>query len=461
MTNNLRKIKQDLCSFAKRAKDFKYTDSALISFLITGMVFTTKSLVAASADTSIENQKQTITTSIKSLHQQVNATRRENNKLLKDTNLELIKLMEQGDHVVKSPWSSWQFGMNYFYGDWHGHYKGRGDKVDDVIYQRDNTMAKYKYNSSSLHQLYGSTTELGGVTEPNAAIPVSASLTPLVPKVKEANLSLGVDISDLPSFEPRTVSAPSAPHIEPLGEINAPSFSLDARSIGNWKEVYYDSASNPLDSGDSGHGIIEAVAITKGNFIASRESDSGWFGVWRYRYTGYEVRNAFNTAYNMQSDNPSSPPALSAGQSTGPLNRSSYVTSAPKTGFLRMVSDSGGSTMLNMGNFMYTRKPGGEDFVKELVHLDIHDAQTFDTEAAKLENVVSKNSPEYTAFQDVKAIASATTGSNNSQTFINGGKVIIEGGLSAFSNSYDHIDGAKDNYVSSVINSIGICKSKY
>ena len=30
MTNNLRKISQDLRTFAKRTKDFKYTDSALI-----------------------------------------------------------------------------------------------------------------------------------------------------------------------------------------------------------------------------------------------------------------------------------------------------------------------------------------------------------------------------------------------------------------------------------------------
>lgn len=40
MTNNLRKAKKDLCSFAKKCKDFKYTDSALIIFLITGAIRT-------------------------------------------------------------------------------------------------------------------------------------------------------------------------------------------------------------------------------------------------------------------------------------------------------------------------------------------------------------------------------------------------------------------------------------
>ena len=39
MKNNLRKISQELCAFAKRTKDFKYTNSALIAFLMTGMLF--------------------------------------------------------------------------------------------------------------------------------------------------------------------------------------------------------------------------------------------------------------------------------------------------------------------------------------------------------------------------------------------------------------------------------------
>ena len=40
MTNNLKDLKKELKSFAKRVKDFKYTDSALISFLLTGAVGT-------------------------------------------------------------------------------------------------------------------------------------------------------------------------------------------------------------------------------------------------------------------------------------------------------------------------------------------------------------------------------------------------------------------------------------
>ena len=38
MTNNLRNLQKDLRAFAKKAKDFKYTDSALVTFLMTGVV---------------------------------------------------------------------------------------------------------------------------------------------------------------------------------------------------------------------------------------------------------------------------------------------------------------------------------------------------------------------------------------------------------------------------------------
>lgn len=50
--------------------------------------------------------------------------------------------MEQGDQVIKSPWSSWQFGMNYFYENWGSTYKGNGDKAErysfNGIYTRGN-----------------------------------------------------------------------------------------------------------------------------------------------------------------------------------------------------------------------------------------------------------------------------------------------------------------------------------
>ena len=156
MTNNLRKAKKDLCAFAKKCKDFKYTDSALITFLITGAVNISNNLFSAETNKNIDNQKQAIHTSIKDIHQEVQKTREENNKLLKKTNLELIQLMEQGDHVVKSPWSSWQYGINGFYNNWGGTYKGRGDKSEKYPYEGkfERSQNRFERNISPLSSNY-------------------------------------------------------------------------------------------------------------------------------------------------------------------------------------------------------------------------------------------------------------------------------------------------------------------
>ena len=106
MTNNLTVLKKDLKSFAKRVKDFKYTESALITFLLTGLIeLTGVSFNLFSAENEIQEQTKAINTSITNLKSDFRFARHENDKLLRKTNLELVKLMEQGDHVVKSPWS--------------------------------------------------------------------------------------------------------------------------------------------------------------------------------------------------------------------------------------------------------------------------------------------------------------------------------------------------------------------
>ena len=153
--NNFRRIKQSLRTFAKRCKDLHYTDDLLITFLITGTLFTTVNAFSAVESTSIESQRQVISTSIRGIQQELKKTKAENNKLLKNTNLELIQLMEQGDHVTKSPWSSWQYGMNYFYNDWRGTFRGRGDKKQkypyEGIFERSDDIFLRSISSDSVH----------------------------------------------------------------------------------------------------------------------------------------------------------------------------------------------------------------------------------------------------------------------------------------------------------------------
>ena len=80
MTNNLRGIRKGLCAFAKKCKGFKYTDSALITFLITGAVSVSSNLFSAEKDGNIENQKQILSTDIKDFNVLIKEARKENNK---------------------------------------------------------------------------------------------------------------------------------------------------------------------------------------------------------------------------------------------------------------------------------------------------------------------------------------------------------------------------------------------
>ena len=147
MNNNLRKIEKELRAFAKRCKDIKYTQELLLTFLMSGSL----SFAVSSSD-NIERTRKDIKTSITDMKKLFKDAKRENNKLMKQSNLELIQLMEQGDHVVKSPWSSWQYGENYYYNEWNGIYKGKGDKKEkypyEGIFERSNGNERYISTSS-------------------------------------------------------------------------------------------------------------------------------------------------------------------------------------------------------------------------------------------------------------------------------------------------------------------------
>ena len=463
MTNNLRVLKKELKSFAKKVKDFKYTDSALITFLLTGTVELGVTLNAHAAQDEIETQKKVINTSISDMHQQFKRVKSENDKLMKDYNLELIQLMEQGDHVVKSPWSSWQYGINGIYNDWQGKYKGRGDKTPDMKYERDKTLAKYKYNTNPNKAYgYGNTTELGLKQEPNAVIPVSASLQPLIPRIKTANVSMAVDISDLPSFTPRTVTPPSAPVVSTSVTFTPPTFGLVGESFGNGNDDYFEKTV-------PGDGLIEGVSLIGGNFATELTSlgntnFAGFLGNkwrhaenWTYGYKDYDPYNVSDAVSNTNYSGVSSL-AANGGRLSTPISRM-LATASGKTGFLKMASyNRKSSTMINNADIMYTRKGASltgysttknyEGVVKELVHLDTHGAQPItgtNSEDTRVSNIINKlpsdkQAKVTSAWSDFKNIASAK-GMERSQTFINRGTTVVEGSNVTFSNSYDHTDG--------------------
>ena len=229
MDNNLKKIEKDLRAFAKRCKDIKYTQILLFVFLLTGLLS-----LAAPAD-SVETARRDLNTSITDMKKLFKEAKQENNKLMKGSNLELVQLMEQGDHVVKSPWSSWQYGMNYFYSDWRGTYKGRGDKKEKYPYEgvleRDSNLfnryvptnsANYNLLSATSNAKSAATNSRNGlkgyglasnkpVPEPPVEIQVSAGIRPK--SINKIPLNIAAKTANTPTLPEAVKFAPIDPTI--------------------------------------------------------------------------------------------------------------------------------------------------------------------------------------------------------------------------------------------------------
>ena len=139
--NNLYKIENTLRSIAKRCKTVKYSLGLAILFLMLGGSAFSEEINNESTQNTIltreeiASSKENLKNSVGNLQSKVDSARAENQKTLKGLRLELIQLMEQGDQVVKSPWASWQFGLNYMYSKWNGAYKGKGDKAEKYPFE--------------------------------------------------------------------------------------------------------------------------------------------------------------------------------------------------------------------------------------------------------------------------------------------------------------------------------------
>ena len=143
MENNLHRIEKDLRSIAKRYKSVKYSIGLAILFLMLGV-----SAFSEEVNTKVQvaqiATREELKTSVGDVQTKLNVLRNENKKEIENSKLELIQLMEQGDQVVKSPWASWQFGVNYFHEKQNGEYKGRGDKPKKYVYNAEYQRGDWK-----------------------------------------------------------------------------------------------------------------------------------------------------------------------------------------------------------------------------------------------------------------------------------------------------------------------------
>ena len=218
MNNNLKRIEKELRSFAKKCKDVKYNVALLFSFLLTGSISLT-----ANKEDSIETAKKGLQTSITDMKKLFREAKAENNKLMKTSSLELIQLMEQGNQVVKSPWASWQFGANYFYEDWGGAYKGRGDKkekypFEGVFTRSTDPFERYTSPISSNYSLLPTSTDpYSATTSSRKGLRSTYGLAGTTKK-QEPLAEMNVDAS----IRPKEVYR--APIIAPTVNITAPRF---------------------------------------------------------------------------------------------------------------------------------------------------------------------------------------------------------------------------------------------
>ena len=468
--NNLYKVENTLRSIAKRYKSVKYSLGLAILFLMMGVSAFSEEVVAQEAvaqqevmtTEQIASSKDNLKDSIGGLKSKIDTARAENEKSLAGLRLELIQLMEQGNQVVKSPWASWQFGANYMYSKWNGAYKGRGDKAEKYPYEgileRDtNEFNRYispesKFYSSlptSTDGRSAATNSRNGLSgyglasnkvqkEPIISLELSAGITPRTVNKKSPDTSPAAPTVILPAFSPKLITPPVAPSQPVAPTLTPPTLAVNVRSDGN--------GTGNVIIGNGSNGRIQSVAISDGTFKVVRTGNSSW----TYTYSGYKGSNVFAVG-TASSEVPglSAAPDATWGGATGVSGSGSgnglgfqsvignWSTTTPDAGFL------------SNANVLYSREhENSSDTLGEFVHQDVHGSETITTQRTRFQKAVtlatgtslaSKGAAMLTAYDDAMSFGSYP----NAHTWVNTGKIVIEGGNTSLTNTYTHGSSAK------------------
>ena len=107
--------------------------------------------------------------------------------------------------------------------------------------------------------------------------------------------------------------------------------------------------------------------------------------------------------------------------------------------------------MLNNANFLYTNPIMTSQLLKEFVHQDVHGGIATATIRTGIVDSVGSSSSLVTAYDDMVAYQTTAmqqslvpySGITEQHTFLNGGKVIIEGANTSLGNTYSHMEGSK------------------
>jgi len=359
---------------------------------------------AAPTMEEIKASKKELRNSVGSLQDKIDTARRENSKEINGLRLELIQLMEQGNQVVKSPWSSWQFGANYFYDDWGGSYKGRGDKKEKYPYEGKFQRAdwwtaslsenskNYKNLAKSTDPYSAATTQRGALGETNYGF---IQRTKIQEKPVEMKLQAGVKPRTV-SFTPLSIEAPSANLGASLNvpKVNIPVFSPVAPKIviptlaavpvintpgaggGNGGEVGFWYANGQGE--DSGHAVMSEIDILTGTIEGTFTDDS----TLNFKVSDFKIQKGNNG----QSTTYFGGMPITGAPYTTAFNPPSSVNGSTDQGIIKHVDTAVGRYKAGT-KIVATNDVANPTYGKQILHYDEH----YDGTQYTLDQLVANN----------------------------------------------------------------------
>ena len=324
------KAKVDKASIVKSEKTILLasTDNTstlpMFAKLLTDIEETTETRTQVPTTAEINASKDNLRNSVGNLQNKINSARQENNKEIEGLKLELTQLMEQGDQVVKSPWSSWQFGANYMYNEWSGAYKGRGDKSEKYVFEGIFTRSLNSFErvvsplSEKYDQLKFSTNKYSALTssrkglysgygltgverkqEPLVSIDINAAVKPKT--IQKSPLVLTIPGINAPNVPIPTIN-PSTPINLELPQPNTPSkvVVIAKPNAEPFTGYYFDGTANrsPLQSNISIYSGIDPASLI-GNINNTNPTPAAKLGSYNGRQLeGTLIRNDNNRYTN-------------------------------------------------------------------------------------------------------------------------------------------------------------------
>ena len=223
MSDEIKNSEKKSKSIMRSSKAVKYSRNLM--FVAGAMGVTTGVLLSntVKAEPNKKNKDENLKNTVDETQAMLKNMRNRNKMYIRGANLELIQLMEQGDQVVKSPWSSWQFGMNFFsnanivsegYGDREAMYGGYEGQYIRGNWSEKNLLMEGRFlpgilNQNTGYSLFYSTgktpnygfAKLNNINEPEVEIQIMASVRPKSIEKEEILLTPQID-------EPRQIVKP-------------------------------------------------------------------------------------------------------------------------------------------------------------------------------------------------------------------------------------------------------------